>query len=125
MAHFDFFLELGYPESEIVGMAQRALQGERLAAAEAAVAAAAEQTPATSVALPPSTAPNTGITCSVQPVAYRLLLGDAEQREALGETGQASVVCFPSKNLVLTDQDRLALEQLFVGLPMSVGFDPY
>ena len=68
-------------------MAQRAAQRERLATAEAAVAAAAAETPATPVALPPSTVPNTGIPSWVQRTAHRLLIGDADQRQALRESG--------------------------------------
>ena len=83
----DYFRDLGYAESEIAGMAQRALQRERLAAAEAAVAAAAAQAPTMWVAFPPSNVPNTGISLWVHPMAYRVFVGEADQREALPETG--------------------------------------
>ena len=114
-----------YPETEIAGKAKRAAQRERLATAGAAVPAAAAETPARPVALPPSTVPDTGIPSWVQPTAHRLLVGDVDQREALRESGQVGLVCFPSQNLVLSDSERLAREQLFHGLPVHVGFDPY
>ena len=57
MAEFEYFRDLGYPETEIAGMAQREAHREPLATAEAAVAAAAAETPAMSVALPPTTVP--------------------------------------------------------------------
>ena len=60
VSEFDYSRDLGYSETEIAGMAQRAAQYERLATAEAAIAAAAE-TPGKSVALPPTTGPDTGI----------------------------------------------------------------
>ena len=113
VSEFDYFRDLGYPETEIAGMAQRAAQRERIATAEAAVAAAAAETPATPVALPPSTVPDTGIPSWVLPVAHRLLVGDADQREALRESGQVGLVCFPSQNLVLSDSERFAKQQLF------------
>ena len=49
---FDYFRDLGYPETAIAWMAQPAAQRERLATAEAAVSAAAADTPATPVAFP-------------------------------------------------------------------------
>ena len=125
MSQFDYFRDLGYPETDIAGMAQRAAQRERLPTAEAAVAAAAAETPATPVALPTSTVPNTGIPSWLQQTAHRLLVGDLDQREALRESGQVGLVCFPSQNLVLSDSERLPREQLFQGLPVHVVFDPY
>ena len=125
VAEFVYFRDMGYPETEIAGMAQRAQQRERLATAETAVAAAAPESPATPIALPPSTVPDTGIASWVQPRAHRLLIGDAEKLEALRDSSQVGLLCFPSQNLVLSDSQRLAPEQLFQGLPVHVGFDPY
>ena len=125
MAEFDYFRDLGYPEREIAGMAQRAAQPERLATAEAAVAAQAGETPAKSVALPPTTVPDTGIPSWVKPVGHRLLVGDSDQREALRECCHMGLVCFPSENLVFSDSERVTWELLFQGLRANVGFDPY
>ena len=41
VSEYDYFRELGYPETEIAGKAQRAAQRERFTTAEAAVGAAA------------------------------------------------------------------------------------
>ena len=73
VAEFDYFRDLGYLETEIAGMAKGAPQRERFATAEAVVAAAAAETPATPVALSPSTLPDIGIPSWVQPTAHRLL----------------------------------------------------
>ena len=125
VALFDFFLDLGYPDTEIAGMVQRAAQHKRLETAEAAVALAAAETPATSVALPLTTVPVTVIPSYEQLAAHRLLVRDADQREALRGSGQLGLVCFHSQNLVLCDSQRVTREQLFHGLHVHVGFDPY
>ena len=106
-------------------MAKCPTHRERLATAEAAVAAAAAETPATSVALPPTTVPQTGIPSRVQTAAHRLLGGDADQVEALGESGNVGLVCFHSQNLLFSDSEPRTREQLFQCLPVHVGFDPY
>ena len=72
-------------------MAERAAQRERLATAEAVVVAAPAETPAKPVALFPSAVANTGIPSWVQPTAHRQLVGDADQREALRESGQVGL----------------------------------
>ena len=106
-------------------MAQRAAQRERLAAPEAAVAAASAENPETPVALHPSTGTNIGIPSWVQPSAHRLLVGDADQSDALRESAQVGLVCFTSQNLMLSDSTRVVPEQLFQRLPVRVGFEPY
>ena len=78
-ALFDYFGELRYTELEIGGMAKRALQSQRVASAEAALSAAAAQTPVTFVALTTSTVGKTSIPSWLQRTAHHLLVGVADQ----------------------------------------------
>ena len=118
MADLDYFRDLGYCETEIAGMAQCGYHRERLATVEAAVPVAAPETPATSIALPPTTVADTDIHSWVQLAVQRLLFGDSDQREALMESGQMGLGCFRSQNLVLSDSDRLTRDHVFQGLPL-------
>ena len=108
VAYFDSFLDLAFQETEIAGTAQRAAQRQRLATAEAAVAVAPGDNPAMPIDLPPATVPQTGIPSWVQPPALRLLVCDADQWEALGESGKVEVVSFPSENIVFSEGKNLA-----------------
>ena len=106
-------------------MSKRVEQRERLATAEAAIPAAEAETPATQVALPPSSVPDAGIPSWVQPVTHPLLVGDSDQTDARPESGQVGVACFVSKNLVLNDSERFTRAELFQCLPVHAAFDAY
>ena len=95
VADFDSVRDQGYPDTEIGGMSHRASQWERIATAEASVAAAAAEIPASPVALTHSTVPDTGIPSWVQPTAHSLLVADAYQRDELRESGQVGLDCIP------------------------------
>ena len=97
-ADFDYYRDQGYSESEIAGMAQRAILCQRVAAAEAAVASAAPETPKTSVAYHGSTVSISAIPSRAQPTAYLLLNGDALNREHYGKMRKwdYSVSCRPT-----------------------------
>ena len=94
---------------KIAGIAQCAAQGERVATAEAAVPAAGAE-PLERQWPYPLQLPITGLPSWIQLTAHRLLVGDADQQEALRESGQVGLVCFHSQNFVLCDSKRFARE---------------
>ena len=96
LSELDYFRALRYPLTEIVGMAPGPAVRERFATEEAGVLAPAAETPATPVVVGTSTENDTGIPSWERSSGHRLLVGDADKREAVRESGQVGLFCFTS-----------------------------
>ena len=61
----------------------------------------------------------------VEPTAQPLLVEVADEWDALRESAQLGLLCFPSINPLFSHSERLPGEKLFQALPARAGFEQY